>query len=112
MAQSVRVNALADAGVHCRYPAGVPDDLVGDGSVHTPPFHDAGKDVGCRFHPAPVLAQCLQQFGTERHVPVAFAFALVNVDLHEFLIEIGGFQLHQFGAADAGGVESHQDGAV
>ena len=71
-----------------------------------------GEHIGNRFHPAPVLAQCVQQLGTERHVAVALAFALSNVDQHELLIDVGGFQLHQFAAAHAGGVQGRQDGAI
>ena len=112
MAQGMRMNALGDAGALRGHAAGVPDDLVGGGRIHAPALHHAGEHVGDRLHPAPVLAQGVQQFGTERHVAVALALALPDMDQHEFFVDVDGFQLHQFGAAHAGGVEGHQDGAI
>jgi hypothetical protein len=108
----MRMNTLGDAGALRGHAAGVPDNLVGDGGIHAVAFHHAGEHVGGRLHPAPVLAQGIQQFGTERHVAVALALALPDMDQHELLIDVGGFQLHQFGAAHAGGVQGHQDCAI
>ena len=34
------------------------------------------------------------------------------LDEHEFFVDVGGFESHQFGAPHAGGIERHQDGAV
>jgi hypothetical protein len=64
------------------------------------------------FIQRPVIPQGVQQFGTERHVAVAFALAFSNMDQHKFLVDVGSFQVYEFGPAHAGGVQGHQDGAI
>jgi hypothetical protein len=106
------MNALGDAGTLCGHVAGVPDDLVRGGSIHTVSLGNPGKHVGNRLHPTPVLPQRLSQLGAEGHVAVPLAFALADMDQHQFFIDVAGFQLHQFSASHARGVEGHQHGAI
>ena len=108
----MRVNVLGDAGALCRHTASVPDDFVGNGSIHAVPIYDAWEYVRDRSHPAPVFAQSVQQFGAERHVAVASALAFADMHQHPFFIDVGGPQLHHFAAAHAGRVQDHQDRAI
>src|SRR5579859_6536627 len=57
-------------------------------------------------------AQFLEQDGAEHDVAVLFAFAGLNVHDHASAIDIVDLQACEFGAAHAGAVESHQNGAI
>ena len=72
----------------------------------------AGKQVRLRLHPAPVLAQGLQQLRAQRHVAVAAALALPDMDEHAVLSISSTLRLAQLGPAHAGRVERHQHGAM
>ena len=54
----------------------------------------------------------VEQFGAERDFAVLAALALADVDDHAFLVDVFGPQVAQLGAAHAGGVKRHEDGAV
>ena len=106
------MNALGDAGTLCGHAAGVPDDLVRGGSIHTVSLGNPGKQVGNWLPPTPVLPQRLSQLGAEGYVAVTLAFALADMDQHKFFIDVAGFPLHQFSASHPRGVEGHQHGPI
>ena len=52
------------------------------------------------------------QDGAEHDVAVLFAFATLNVHDHASAIDIAHLQARELGAAHAGAVEGHQNGAI
>src|SRR5258708_5562389 len=60
MAQGVRRYMLLDTRIAGGFFTGVPDGLIRDGAVGTAITWVAGKKVGARLLPPPVLAQRLQ----------------------------------------------------
>ena len=65
-----------------------------------------------RLHPAPVLAQGLQQLRGQQDVAVTATLALANMNDHAFAVDIGDLEVAQFGPAQAGCIQHHQHGAV
>jgi hypothetical protein len=59
-----------------------------------------------------MLAQFVEQMGTEHDVPVFAALAAANVDDHSLGVDIGNLQTRQFGPPHADGIKRHQDGAM
>ncbi len=57
-------------------------------------------------------AQFLEQDGAEHHVAVLVTFAALNVYDHASAIDIADLEAREFGAAHAGAVEGHQNGAI
>src|SRR5271165_4211280 len=57
-------------------------------------------------------AQFLEQDGAEHDVAVLPAFAALNVHDHSSAIDIADLQARELGAAHAGAVEGHQNGAI
>src|ERR1700687_5975715 len=57
-------------------------------------------------------AQFLEQDGAEHNVAVLPAFAVLNVHDHASAVDIADLQARELGAAHAGAVEGHQNGAI
>ena len=103
-----------DFSILGRLLAGVPDHFVGHGLFDAAVPSPAGKQprMGLVFEAAPVLAQFLQQFGAEHDVAVLAAFAAEDMDHHAFGVDVGDLEPGEFGAAEPGGIQGHQHGAV
>jgi len=112
VAERVRMNAFGDTGAPGGGAAGMPDYLVRDGLVRTACLQAGKEPAVATLQRAVVSAQLVEQFRTERNLAVLAAFALANADHHPMLVDIFGPQLAQLGAAHAGGIECHQDGAM
>src|SRR5215471_13538369 len=69
------------------------------------------KPVG-GFAPAVVNTKSLAQCRRERDVTGNTAFAGTDVDHHALGVDVGDFELAQFVAAKAGGIEGGHDGPV
>ena len=69
------------------------------------------KPVG-GFAPAVVNTKSLTQCRRERDVTGNTAFAGTDVDHHALRVDVGDFELAQFVAAKAGGIEGGHDGPV
>jgi hypothetical protein len=59
-----------------------------------------------------VRAQFLEQDGAEHDVAVLLAFAALNVHDHAAAVDVADLQTRELGAARAGPVEGHQNGAI
>src|SRR5207244_4438898 len=88
VSQQVGVNALFDAGPLGGELTSIPNDLWGNRLIGTPVVDGARKQPGLRFHPAPVLAQGLQQFGTQWDIAVAPALAVLDMDEHGLTVDV------------------------
>src|SRR5215469_5929213 len=110
--QSMRMHWLGDPGATRSLAASMPDDLVGDGIVRA-----FGRQAGEHPTVAPrqgavVSAQLLAQLGTERNFAGLAAFSMRDANDHALFVDVLGTELAEFGAAHAGVIQSHQDGAV
>ena len=112
VAQQMRAHGFGDARSLRRFPAGFPEHFGRDRLVGARAVDRAGKQVRLRLHPAPVLAQGLQQLRAQRHIAVLAAFALADVDEHAVAVDILDLQLAQLGSAHTGRVQRHQHGAM
>ena len=97
VAKQMRGDALRDAGVPGRLLTCAPDSFDRDRHVGSPALLVAWKQIGLRLHPAPVLAQGLQQLRAQRHVAVASAFAFTDVDHHALAVDVADLQRAQLG---------------
>src|ERR1700751_5102040 len=73
-----------------------------------------GKQPGCGLVPqlAPVDTQGFEQRWAEHYVAVLAPLAALNMDDHPLTVYVADLQLRHLGAASAGGIERHQQGAV
>ena len=59
-----------------------------------------------------MLTQHLEQFRTKQHIPVLASLAALDVNHHALAVDVADFQVRQFRAPHAGGVERHQQSAM
>jgi hypothetical protein len=59
-----------------------------------------------------VCAQFIEQDWAEHDVAVFTTLAALDVNDHALAVHSADFQVSQLGVADAGGVESHEHGAI
>lgn len=90
----------------------MPDNLVGDGIVRAFGLQAGEHPTVAPRQGAVVSAQLLAQLGTEGNFAGLAAFAMRDANDHALFVDVLGAELAQFGAAHAGVVQSHQDGAV
>src|SRR5437660_12923527 len=57
-------------------------------------------------------AQFFEQDGAEHHVAVLVTLTVLNVHDHASAIDVADLQERELGAAHAGAVEGHQNGAI
>jgi hypothetical protein len=95
------------------FATGMPNDLVVDRVIGGVPA-TARKQPLARSagQPAIMLAQFSEQVRAEHDVPVLTALTAAYVDHHARGVNVGDFEIGQFGAPDARSVESHQDRPV
>ena len=103
---------LGDPGAARRLAAGMPDDLVGDGIVRAFGVPAGEHPTVAPRQRAVVSAQLLAQLGTEGNFAGLVALAMRDANDHAFFVDVLGTELAEFGAAHAGVIQSHQDGAV
>ena len=72
---------------------GLPDNLLWDGHVGPPVVDGAGKQICLRLHPAPILAQGVQQLRGQQDVAVTAALALANMNDHAFAVDIADLEV-------------------
>src|SRR5271166_3689348 len=100
--QSVRRYMLSDPGTLGGFVHGLPDDLLCNGNVGSPALHRTWEQVGLGLHPAPVLAQSLQQLRSQQHIAVPATLALTYMNDHTLAVDIGHREMAQLGPAQAG----------
>ena len=59
-----------------------------------------------------MLTKFFEQLGTEHHIPVFPSLAALNVNHHTLAVDVADLQAGQFGTAQTGGVEGHEQCAV
>jgi len=69
------------------------------------------EEPGLWLFPAPVLAECVQQRGAQRHIAIFTAFALTDVYDPTLAIDVLHPKPEQLAATHAGRVKRHEDGA-
>jgi len=69
-------------------------------------------DTGSVAQPPPVRAQFVEQDRAEHHVTVLATLAALDVNDHALAVHVADLQASQLRVADAGGVESHEHGAI
>jgi hypothetical protein len=94
--------------------AGIPHDLIGEGTRWLNRFHAAGEQIRTRLvlTPPPILAQSLEQLRRERQIAVARALSLMHMDQHERRIDVANLQVDGFGSPQSGRIKQHQHCAV
>ena len=90
----------------------MPDDLVGDGMVRAFGLQAGEHPTVAPRQGAVVSTQLLEQLETERNFTGLVAFAMRDANRHALFVDVLGAELAEFGAAHAGVIQSHQDGAV
>src|SRR5882672_2072535 len=74
----------------------------------------AGEQPHARFssQPVPVLPEFVEQLCAEQHIAVFAAFTALDVDDHALTVDVTYFQTREFGTAESGGIERHQQSAM
>src|SRR6266568_3916483 len=103
---------FSDASPFCSLLARFPSHFCRDGLIGPAVLHCAREQVRLRTHPSPVFAQRLQQLRIQRNIPVAGAFAEVNVNDHPCTVDVAYLEIAQLGAAHTGRVKRHHHGAM
>src|ERR1035441_450871 len=68
MPQAVRRYVLGDAGTLGGLVYRLPDDLFRNRDIGPPSLHRTWEQIGLGLHPAPILAQSLQQLGGQQDI--------------------------------------------
>ena len=112
MSQRMRRYVLGDAGTLGGLVHSLPDDLLRNGHISPPALHRTWEQIGLGLHPAPVLAQGLQQLRGQQHVAIAAALALTDMNDHALAVDVGDLEVAQLGPAQPGCIQHHQHGAM
>src|SRR5947209_20028208 len=101
MPQGVRADPLREACPERCFVAGIPHDLIGEGTLWLNRFHAAREQIRTRLvlTPAPVLTQSLEQLRREWQVAVARTLPLMHMDQHERGIDVADLQMDGLGSA-------------
>src|ERR1017187_2799714 len=110
--ERVRRYVLLNTGLLGCVGDSIPDDLLRDGHICPPVLHCAWKQKGLWLHPAPILAQGLQQLRGQHDVTVSAALALADMNDHPFAVDVGDLQATQLGSSQPGCIQRHQHGAM
>ena len=103
---------LGDAGTLGGLVHRLPDDLLCNGNVSPPALHRPWEQIGLGLHPAPVLAQGLQQLRGQQHVTITATLALTHMNDHALAVDIGDLEVAHLGPAQAGCIQHHHHGAM
>ena len=90
----------------------LPDDLLCNGHICPPALHRTWEQIGLGLHPAPVLAQSLQQLRGQQHVAITATLALTHMNDHALAVDIGDLEVAHLGPAQAGCIQHHHHGAM
>src|ERR1039458_10383684 len=113
MPQRMRMQRLADACALGGFAASVPDNFVADGGIGGVPAAAREQPHGrLAGQPAIMGAQFVEQMGTEHDVAILAALPFLDMESHARRVDIGEFQGRALGAAHAGAIERHENGAV
>src|ERR1035437_825843 len=112
MPQAVRRYVLGDAGTLGGLVHSLPDDLLRNGDIGPPALHRAWEKIGLGLHPAPVLAQSLQQLRGQHYVAVAAPLALTHMNDHALAVDVGDLEMAHLGPAQARCIQHHHHGAM
>lgn len=109
--QGVGMNAFLEARALRGFPTRVPNGFRVDRPILA---IVAGKQPGAGFPviATPLGAECREELGTEHDIAIFAALAAVDVHDHALTVDVADFQVRQLGAADAGGVEDHEQDAL
>jgi hypothetical protein len=110
--ERVRRHMLTDPSKFRGLRHGLPDNLLCDGHVGPPVVDGAGEQICLRLHPAPILAQGVQQLRGQQDVAVTATLALANMNDHALAIDIADLEMAWFSASQAGRIQHHQHGAM
>ena len=113
VAQRVRMHAFREAGPPRGTFAGMVDHLGSDGAI-AGMITLARKQPYARLssQPVPVLPEFVEQLWAEQHIAIFAAFAALDVNHHALAVDVTNFQACEFGTAESGGVERHQQSAM
>src|SRR5580693_5666955 len=114
VAQSMGVDVLVlKTGALGGLLTGSPEDLGGDRIICGMPSVAGKQPVGgLTPKPAPVDAQCIQQFRAEHDIAVLASLASPDVDDHPLAVDIADLEVRHFCATRARGIERHQQNAM
>src|SRR5260370_37278048 len=113
VAQGVRMHTVRKAGPPRSSFASMVDHLGSDGLIAGMTTL-AREQPYARFssQPVPVLPEFVEQPGAEQYIAVFAAFTALDVDHHALAVDVTNFQACEFGTAESGGVERHQQSAM
>src|SRR6202022_1296531 len=113
VAQRVRMHIVRKAGLARSSFASMVDHLGGDGVIAGMTTL-AREQPYARFssQPVPVLPEFVEQPCAEQYIAVFAAFTALDVDHHALAVDVTHFQACEFGTAESGGVERHQQSAM
>src|SRR5580693_6150061 len=98
MSNQVRAHGLGNARTLSRFSASFPEHLRSDRFIGTPTVLCSGKQIGLGMHPAPILAQSLEQFRTEWHIPIAVSLPVPDMDQHADAIDVLDLEMAHLGS--------------
>src|SRR6266705_3968949 len=111
--QHVGIDLLLNPGAAGRMLAGVARGFGIHGLIAgVPAITGKQPDTGFFAQASPVCAEFVEQNGTEHHVAVLATLAALDVNYQPPAIDVADLEARQLCVADAGGVESHEDGAI
>jgi len=112
MSKRMRRYVLGDAGTLGGLVHGLPGNLLCNGHIGPPALHRTREQIGLGLHPAPVLAQGLQQLRSEKNVAVTATLALAHMNNHALAVDIGDLEVAYLRPAQARCIQHHQHGAM
>ena len=113
MPQRVRMNRFLETCPLRRLLASMPNGFGIDGAIPAMVV-GAWKEPNTQLfaQPSPVFPEFREQLGAEHHVAILASLTAADVNHHSLAIDVGDFQVRQFGTAHSRGVEQHQHGSV
>src|ERR1035441_9217822 len=96
VAQGVRRYMLLDTRIAGGFFTGVPDGLIRDRSFRAALMRAAGKKIGARLLPAPILAQRLQQSRAEWEIATGATLTAFHADHHAPAVDVAHLEQRYF----------------
>jgi len=109
VAQRVGMRAFADRSPLGGFTTGMPNRFCVNRLI-TAMIFSAWEEPNSRLfpQPPPVFPEFLEQFLAQHHVPIFAFLPALDVNHHALAIDVGNFQVRQFGTTHSGGIERHQ----
>src|ERR1700733_10224384 len=108
----MRCYMLGDARMTGSFFTGIPNGLVGDGSVLIALTYAAGKKIDPRLLPSPILTQRFQQSRAERQISTGAALAALHADHHAPAVDIAHLEHRHFRPPHPRAVKCHQQSTL